>query len=177
MDQQPSQAGSAKSEQGQEGQGVSFHSDLLFLTKINLQIWGDGWGGIRRRKSLFFCFSKKYDVCRLAFIRGCFSVKPYKDEVIKSLSWSLPDGGPSLWDAEWPTMAFLSAFTSQPQHMPNNNLIMLYSPPESYFLPSETRSMPFIHRRLFLLSFLLVNFFTYKNALHNEYMQLDEFVD
>jgi len=41
MDQQPSQAGSAKSEQGQEGQGVSFHSDLLFLTKINLQICGE----------------------------------------------------------------------------------------------------------------------------------------
>lgn len=37
--------------------------------------------------------------------------------------------------------------------------------------------MPCIHRRLFLFSFLLVNFFTYKNALHNEYMQLDEFVD
>ena len=37
--------------------------------------------------------------------------------------------------------------------------------------------MPFIHRRLFLSSFLLIKFFTYKNALHNEYIQLDEFVD
>ena len=60
MDQQPCQVGSSKSKQGQEYQGVSFHSDLIFLTKINLQIWGEGWGGIRRRKSLFFCFLKKY---------------------------------------------------------------------------------------------------------------------
>ena len=46
MDQQPSQLGNAKSKQGQEYHGVSFHSDVLFLTKLDLQIWGEQGTGL-----------------------------------------------------------------------------------------------------------------------------------